>query len=544
MSDEMSWDGWDEVVDVVVVGSGAAGASAAVTAAARGASVIVLEKAPFTGGTTGKSGGVFWVPNNPLLRAEGRDDPKPDALRYMARGAYPVDYDPDSPTLGLTPLHYDLIEAFYDRGSEALEFIAAAGGIDIDYVHMTNYYAQWPEDVVGFGRVLQPRFPPDWKRGEGPTGGQMLADGLLDAAQAHGAQVLLNHEVVHLVRDDEGAVLGVEVRTGKRALVIGARQGVVFGSGGFLHDPQLAKAYLRGPVFGGAASDTATGDFVRMGIEVGAQLGNMANAWWDQCVVELALRNRATSHDLYSPYGDAMFMVNKYGRRALNEKAPYNERGQAHQVWDPSRLEYPNLLMFMIVDDSVLPAPKHARFRWPFPAEDEETPFFLMSAPDLPSLATEIERRLEAIASRTGGVRLDPDFVPNLQATLTRFNEYARTGHDPEFLRGSSPIEQNWAGAPKGDNPNAAMRPLSTAGPYHCIILGPGALDTKGGPVTNARGEVLNTEGTPIAGLFAAGNCTASPAGQAYWGPGGTIGPAIAFGYIAALSALERAQRG
>jgi hypothetical protein len=116
----------------------------------------------------------------------------------------------------------------------------------------------------------------------------------------------------------------------------------------------------------------------------------MANAWWDQCVVELALRNRATSHDLYSPYGDAMFMVNKYGRRALNEKAPYNERGQAHQVWDPSRLEYPNLLMFMITDDSVLPAPKHARFRWPFPAEDEETPFFLISAPDLPGLAAEI----------------------------------------------------------------------------------------------------------------------------------------------------------
>jgi 3-oxosteroid 1-dehydrogenase len=260
-------------------------------------------------------------------------------------------------------------------------------------------------------------------------------------------------------------------------------------------------------------------------------------------VVELALRNRATSHDLYSPYGDAMFMVNKYGRRALNEKAPYNERGQAHQVWDPSRLEYPNLLMFMITDDSVLPAPKHARFRWPFPADDEETPFFLMSAPDLASLAAEIDRRLESIASSTGGVRLAPEFVQNLHDTLTRFNDYASTGHDPEFLRGSSPIEQNWAGAPKGDHPNAAMRPLSTTGPYHCIILGPGALDTKGGPVTNARAEVLDTESHPISGLFAAGNCTASPAGQAYWGPGGTIGPALTFGYIAALSALQQPRR-
>jgi 3-oxosteroid 1-dehydrogenase len=543
VDDVMSWDGWDEVADVVIVGSGAAAASAAVTAAANGASVIVLEKAPFTGGTTAKSGGVFWVPNNPWLASQGIDDPKPDAMRYMAKSAYPVDYDPDSPTLGLTQHRYDLIEAFYDKGGEALASIAAAGGIDIEYVHMPSYYSQWPEDVVGYGRVLQPKFPEGWRRGEGPTGGQLLVDGLLDAARAHGAKVLVDHEVVHVVRDDDGGVLGLEVRTGKRALVIGARQGVVFGSGGFLHDPQLATAYLRGPVFGGAASDTATGDFVRMGIEVGAQLGNMGNAWWDQCVVELALRNRATSHDIYSPYGDAMVMVNKYGRRAVNEKAPYNERGQAHLTWDPSRLEYPNLLMFMIVDDSVLPAPKAARFRWPFPAADEEQPFFLISAPDLHGLAAEIDRRLESISSRTGGARLSPDFVQRLGATVDEFNRYAAAGHDPDFLRGSSPIEQNWAGEPKGDNPNPAMRPLSTTGPYHCIILGPGALDTKGGPVTNARAEVVNVDGDPIPGLFAAGNCTASPAGQAYWGPGGTIGPAIAFGHIAALSAVARPRR-
>jgi 3-oxosteroid 1-dehydrogenase len=83
------------------------------------------------------------------------------------------------------------------------------------------------------------------------------------------------------------------------------------------------------------------------------------------------------------------------------------------------------------------------------------------------------------------------------------------------------------------------MYPLSPTGPYYCVILGPGALDTKGGPITDEYARVLGVDGEPIPGLFGAGNCIASPAGQAYWGPGGTIGPAITFGYIAARTAVD-----
>ena len=86
------------------------------------------------------------------------------------------------------------------------------------------------------------------------------------------------------------------------------------------------------------------------------------------------------------------------------------------------------------------------------------------------------------------------------------------------------------------------MHPLRADGPYHCVILGPGALDTKGGPVVDARARVLAVDGTPIGGLFGAGNCVASAAGQAYWGPGGTIGPALTFGYVAGVEATSGPQ--
>ena len=539
---DRSWgDEWDDVADVVVVGSGAAASAAAATAASHGASVVVLEKAAFTGGTTGRSGGVMWVPDNPVMRAQGVDDPRDRALQYMARTAYPAAYRADGPHLGLTPLQHELIAAVYDRGREAIESLIDAGSFQIEGVAYSDYYADLPEDAAPIGRIIQPSLPPGWRKGIDPTGGQLLADGLLDAARSHGATVLVDHEVVHLVRDetdDERRVIGVEVRTGMRTVLIGARRGVVFASGGFLHDPDLARAHLRGPVFGGAAAESATGDFVRIGMEAGAQLGNMSNAWWDQVAVEMAVRTRSTSKDIYSPYGDSMLMVNRHGVRVVNEKAPYNERGQVHHVWDPTRLEYPNLLLFMIFDDAVMRSPKPDRFRWPVPMPGDEVPSLLMSANDLPSLAAEIETRLARLAPHTGGVALSPDFVGRLTETIERFDGFAAAGFDADFRRGESMIERTWAGTPRGDNPLAAMHPFAPGGPYHCVIVGPGALDTKGGPVVDGSARVLGSDGTPIPGLFAAGNCTASPAGQAYWGPGGTIGPAITFGYIAARTAL------
>ena len=156
-------------------------------------------------------------------------------------------------------------------------------------------------------------------------------------------------------------------------------------------------------------------------------------------------------------------------------------------------------------------------------------------------MADEFGRRLEGLAEFTGGAQLADDFVPNLRVTIERFNTYAAEGTDPDFHRGESQIEQTWGGTARPGMPSPCLAPLASTGPYYGVIVGPGALDTKGGPVINAHGQVLSaTNGGPIAGLYGAGNCIAAPSGQAYWGPGGTIGPAMVFGHLAALHAVGR----
>jgi 3-oxosteroid 1-dehydrogenase len=542
-ADAVWGDEWDAVADVVVVGTGAAGGSAAATAAASGATVIVLDKATLAGGTTAKSGGVLWVPNNPLMRQQGLTDDRDAALRYMARTAYPALYHAGSPTLGLPPAAFRLLAAFYDNGHDSLAHLGAIGALDITAVDYPDYYADLPEDQAPIGRVVQPRFPADWQRGRDPSGGQILVDGLQAAAVSHGADVRHDHQVVHLIGDDDGMIIGVEARTSGRTVLIGARQGVIFGSGGFIHDGELRRAYLRGPVIGGAAASSATGDFVRIGIEVGAQLGNMSHAWWDQVVVEHAITVPETIKDIYSPFGDSMLMVNKYGKRVVNEKAVYNERSQVHFDWDPSRYEYPNLVLLMIWDQAVVDNPEPSRFRWPIPLEGEVPAPFVAVAPTIAALTAELRRRLGTLTEHTGGAMLADDFDAELDATIERFGVMAVNGRDLDFHRGESRIERTWAGVARPGLPSASMAPLSPTGPYYGLILGAGALDTKGGPVIDEYARVLSVSGQPIDGLYGAGNCIAAPSGQAYWGPGGTIGPALTFGYIAARHAVCRPRR-
>ncbi len=537
---------WNRVVDVVVVGSGVAGLTAAVAAARKGCSVMVLERGALPGGTTAKSGGVIWIPNNKFMRARGLVDKRDDALRYMAKSAYPTRYNAAHATLGLPEDKYRLIAAFYDFGHVAVDELNDAGILALEEIFYPDYYADMPEDTAPEGRALKPVTWEGFRRGIDKLEGQVLVDQLLAGCAKLGVDVQLDSRVLRALREaaDEGAgdVVGLEVRVGHRTELIGAKQGIVFASGGFLHNERMALEYLRGPVMGGAAAEGSTGDFVNIGTELGASLGNMTHAWWAQLVVELAIRNRCTLRDVYSPYGDSMMMVNRYGRRTMNEKATYNERGQVHYHWDAGRCEYPNYLMFWLFDDALVHNPQASRFRFPIPAPGEQLDY-VISAPTWPALGDAIRARLAKIAPHTGGVTLASEFEANLEATLARFNAMAAEGRDLDFARGETPIEKCWGQAPREGAVTGAMHPFARSGPFHCIILGPAALDTKGGPVTDERARVLSQSGQPIPGVFAAGNCVASPAGQAYWGAGGTIGVALTYGFIAGVEVAKRARR-
>lgn len=537
---------WDREADIVCVGSGAAGLTAAVIAAALGNRVLVLEKGPITGGTTRKSGGVFWIANHHWLRQKGIDDRKSECMQYLCRMAYSERYRDDSPTLGLDPPAYALLEAFYDNGYKMVDRLRELGALRIAPFEMwqmkrpePDYQDHLPEDKVSKGRSL------GVKKSDGSDGaGADYIDQLVEHLQGRGVEVLTDHRVVNLVRGANNEIIGVEVDTEEGKIAVRSRKAVIFGTGGYAHNLDYVRQYQRIFLYGSCAVPTATGDFITMAGAVGARMGGLHTAWRSQALIEEAILNRSLARCVDMPPGDSMFMVSKRGVRVVNEKRNYNDRTEVHLTYDPNNAEFPNQLLFIIYDQRTaeLYAGGH-----PLPSTPTGAPYVITGA-TLDELASNIGTRMEKIREHIGSIKLSPEFATNLKSTFKRFNEYARKGADPEFNRGGTEYDRAWAlffqpartdtrWPLKSDMPNPAMYPLQSQGPYYALIAGPGALDTSGGPAIDAQARVIDTAGQPIPGLYGAGNCIASPTREAYMGAGGTIGPAMTFGYIAAMNA-------
>lgn len=539
---------WDREVDIVCVGSGSAGLTAAVTAASLGNRVLVLEKGPITGGTTRKSGGVFWIPNHHWLRQQGIDDRKADCMRYLCRMAYSERYRADSPTLGLDAPAYALLETFYDNGYRMVDRLRELGALRIAPFQMwqlqrpePDYQDHLPENKVSKGRSL------GVKKSDGSDGsGSDYIDQLVEHLQGRGVEILTDHSVVNLIRNERNGIAGVEVDTEEGRITVRSRKAVIFGTGGYAHNLDYVRNHQRIFLYGSCAVPTATGDFITMAGAVGARMGNLHTAWRSQALIEEAMVNRSLARCVDMPPGDSMFMVNKHGVRVVNEKRNYNDRTEAHLTYDPNNGEFPNQLLFIIYDQRTaeLYAGGH-----PLPSTPTGASYVITGG-TLDELARNIGARMEKIREHIGSVQLGPKFASNLNATFTRFNDYAKLGVDPEFNRGATEYDRAWAlffqpprtdtrWPLKSDMPNPAMHPLQSKGPYYALIVGPGALDTSGGPAIDAQARVIDTAGRPIPGLYGAGNCIASPSREAYFGAGGTIGPAMTFGYIAAMHANQ-----
>ena len=446
-----------------------------------------------------------------------------------------------------------MLEAIYDHGAEALNALIEAGGLYLnrDQGHpYPDYHADIPQDEAPVGRALAPAMPPgevlapEQVVNPSLVGGSILIETLRRSAVAHGVRIMTGHRVMHAYQDADGAVVGVEARGGhgRGTIPIGARRGVIFGTGGFLHDERLCREFLRGPLLGGPAGAGSTGDFVRIGIECGTQLGNMSHAWWTQAVLDLVARSRQTAQDVWFPFGDSMIQVNKYGHRVMDEKQTYNDRGPVHFTWDAGRREFPNLVLFWIYDEAVAQNPAVGGVRGLIPPPGEQADYVL-TADTLGGLAAVIDARLARFAGLTSGLRLDPSFTANLLAAVERFNRFAEEGLDADFGRGEKPLQIAWQGPSRPGLRNPCLAPFRPTGPYYCILLVSGALDTKGGPRVDRNARVIGLDGSPIPGLYGAGNCIASPAGAGYWGGGGTIGPALTFGYLAGIHAASEPDR-
>ncbi|MFA5313751.1 MAG: FAD-dependent oxidoreductase, partial [Methanomassiliicoccales archaeon] len=525
----MSGRSWDHVADIVIVGSGAAGYSAAITARSRGAEVIMIEKAASHGGTTMRSGGGFWTPNNRFQREKGIDDPKEDAVRYMARYSFPQLFNPNAPRLGLPQNEYDLITAFYDNASRMTDFLTEVGAVNmIQQINWTgkpqvDYQDHLPENKGIRGRVLYPMT----KDGKMSYGFELIRQ-FKAWADAHGTSLVLDHRVSKIVRNGQGEVIGVEATNNNSTVSFRAKKAVIFCSGGFTHHPDLMLHFQRGPHFGGCSVPTNTGDFVFLGGAIGAQLGNMAGAFRSELVLEQALSDPGGSHNAFFIMGDSVIEVNRYGHRIMDEKRNYTDRAMVHFVWDPQRAEWTNMLVFLIFD-------KRTADLWngvyPVPGPGASAPY-IIKGDSMEELSESIRQRLIHLAPQTGGFQLDNGFPGNLKKTVKRFNKFAASGSDLDFHRGDFAYDREWPTFPPTASANAdmydsmssidtgtgerwppkgsknyTMFPISEKGPYYAIIMAAGTLDTNGGPLINSKAQVLDTQNRPIPGLYGAGNC-------------------------------------
>jgi 3-oxosteroid 1-dehydrogenase len=552
-------EAWSESVDVIVAGSGGSGLTAAVMAAEAGADVLVLEKAAATGGTTSKSGGGVWVPDNHHMRALGLPDSRDGALRYMARTARPHLYAPQAPYLGLPESEYELLCTFYDEGGRAFASLEAMGALEmLALADFPNYYCAIEEDVHKLGRTLGPREP-----GGAPGDGPEMIRQLTAALERRGGRIACEHRVTSAIVDGE-RVVGLVTATPEGERRLRATRAVILATGGFTHSVALRRAHLRGPVFGGCAASTNEGDIVPIVQALGAEMRNMGEAWNVPVQLERAVAGDPELKSTFNIVGDSMLCVNRHGRRTMNEKAVYNEATGPMLRYDGIRCEYPDMLMFAVFDQANYDAFRGSPYdggAMPAVGADDA---HVLSGATFEELASRLDERLATLEHVTGGLRLAGDFAQQLRASVARFGELARSGHDDDFCRGDTAVERHmhklcvnaarlgtdsgmvamagasasvgWAVPVEVEEPgagNPTMAPLAEEGPYHAVILAAGTLDTKGGPRVDRHGRVLRPDGEPVQGLYAVGNCAASPTGQAYWGAGGTLGPMITYAWLA-----------
>jgi len=555
---------FDHSVDVLVVGSGGGGMTAALAADASELDTLVVEKSPQFGGSTALSGGGIWVPGAPSQRKEGYvPDPEgvfeylkqitgglvSDArLRQYVKSAPAMmeflenlspwfefvwkpgyaDYYPELPggsELGST-INVPAIDLrkLGDEEANLLQPLALAPrGIWFAPKDLRLFYQvrqNWRGKAVLvklFWRMFRARFFGDRMAAIG----QSLAARLRLALKQQGIPLWLNSPMTELITDVDGTVTGAVVERDGAQRRIHARRGVILASGGFDHDMAWRRAHL--PVlekdwsFGNPA---AMGDGIRAGEKVGGSTDLLDEAWWFPAICWPDGRLQFMLNERMMP---SQFVVNGDGKRFINEAAPYMDF--AHAMIEGQRSGVEHIPCWLVTDirsfhryvvAGHLPIPK-VPFA-PVPTGRKVPKAWLDSgvvkeANSLEELAAKIE-------------------VPaaNLRATAERFNALARSGHDDDFNRGDSAYD-NYYGDPTLPNPN--LYPLGKP-PYYAFQIILGDLGTSGGLRTDEFARVLRDDDSVVKGLYAVGNTSAAVMGRSYAGAGATIGPAMTFGYVAA----------
>jgi 3-oxosteroid 1-dehydrogenase len=549
---------WDTTVDLVIIGSGGGGMVAALTAADAGASALVLEKQDRVGGSTCMSGGILWVPNNPVMCAEGVADSYEDAMAHFE--AVVGDIGPAS--------SFERRHAFLTAGPEMVSFLqergvrfafcpgysdyysSAKGGLDIgrgiepvpfdghllgDWLEklqpglaqslglavMTNEarsLSNYNRSIRAFAisaRVVLRTYAARLRRQAMLTNGASLIAQMLRLALDRGVAVWTESALEDLIVED-GRVVGIRTVRAGVPVDVRACKGVVLASGGFAHNPEMREQ------FGGDQPNRArwsianpgdTGEVIQIAMRHGAQTDLMDEAWWlpsprtgrfGQSTLDQARQRPRTIY------------VDAAGHRFVNESNSYMEVGKAMYARDKTSKAVPCWLIF---DDRYRKRYAHQRSRpGRFPRKLFENGMLKQAW------------TLEDLSQICG---IEPS---GLAETVARFNEHASRGIDPDYKRGESAY--NRALGDPNHKVHPCLGPIDEP-PYYAVQVVPGDIGTCGGLLTNADAQVVDQDDHPIEGLYATGNGTATVMGRHYLGPGASIANTMVFGYVAARHATD-----
>ncbi len=538
----------DESYDVIIVGSGCASVTAALACKAMGGSSIIIEKQALFGGSTAYSGGIAWIPNNPLLD----DDSEEAARTYL----HAVVGEPDK----ASPMAKR--EAFLKEGPKAVQFLLDQG-VKLIRVFWPDYYSNLPGGH-DYGRTIAAAlfdlndlgpwrdklgsfygFPPlpvgshefvditlarrTWKgrraalklavnlavdklTGKRRRGsGNAVQGRMLQAALGAQIPIELSTELIGLETED-GRVTGVRVADPRGERRIGARRAVLLNAGGFSRNLEMRRKYQPAPasVDWTMVNPEDKGGPMRMAMALGADVDCMEEAWWTPG--SLLPDGRYAGFHVPGESGKPhIIIVDRDGRRIGNEAGSYMEFGQ--RIYARGAVPAWAIFERRLLD----------RYTWgPLLPGKSRRPFvqngYLVEAQSIAELAT--------------GCGIDPT---GLAAEIARFNGFATKGVDEDFGRGASVHNQAMGDPTHGPNPSlgAIEEP-----PFYAVKIWPLDVGTSGGLVTDEHARVLREDGMPIAGLYAAGNITAPVFGHAYPGAGASIGGGITFGYVAARHAM------
>jgi 3-oxosteroid 1-dehydrogenase len=521
----------DTSCDVAVVGSGGGGLVAALRAADLGLDVVLLERSEAIGGTTAVSGGVLWAPDHYLMATLGLED-SPEAgaeyLRAATRGG----------------MSEESIAWFAETAPAAVRYLGEETRVELVAVPRPDYHSSLPGASRGRGVESTPLdvrahpgleeilrkptyFPPmtiverdEWQGGEPDlallaeraekgirTLGGALVGRLVLSAQDRGVRIYTGARARRLSGDESG-VDGLDVETAAGGFHVGARRGVVLASGGFEWSEELQRAFLPAPVTP-TSPPFNEGDGLKMGLRAGAAVKNMSRVWGvpviqdPEHVYDDRPSARVANVELTLPGAIA---VNRHGVRFINEALNYHDLAKIFTDVDPVDGSLRNQPAWMVFD---------ARYRRSYPLAGhppgDSAPDWVASAATLRELATDLG--------------IDPDA---LERTVAAFNAPASEGVDPEFHRGEAAQDRHLADS--NWRPNPSLAPLSEA-PFYAVPIRSGTLGTAGGLSTDDLGRVLDGDGAPVPGLFAAGNVTANLYGDAYPGAGATITAAVVRAY-------------